>query len=186
MYTLLLLALFSYLAGSIPFAKLIGLLNGVDIQKRGSGNIGFANTLRVLGWKAAIPVLVLDTAKGFIPTYMTFGLFGAEMAFCFGLLAVLGHIAPVWLHFKGGKGVATSLGVVLAVTPLVGLVGFSVYVLCCSIFRKSSTASIIAGCSVLFVGVVTNPTYWWAYAILLLIAAFMLRKNLAGKVIYHE
>lgn len=186
MYTVVLLALFSYLAGSIPFAKLIGLLYGVDIQKRGSGNIGFANTLRVLGWKAAVPVLVLDTAKGFFPTYIAFGLYGAEMAFCIGMLAVLGHIAPMWLRFKGGKGVATSLGVILAVTPLVGLIGFGIYILSSVVFRRSSTASIIAGCSVLLVGVVTHPTYWWAYAALLLIAAFMLRKNLTGKVVYHE
>lgn len=186
MYTIALLAFFSYVAGSIPFAKLIGLLHGVDIQKRGSGNIGFANTLRVLGWKAALPVLVLDIAKGFLPTYIAYGLYGAEMAFCIGILAVIGHIAPLWLRFKGGKGVATSLGVVLAVTPLVGLIGFAVYILCSILFRTSSTASIIAGCTVLLMGLIAYPFYWWAYAVLLLIAAFMLRKNLTGKVVYRE
>lgn len=182
MLELIALGSFAYLCGSIPFAKIIGRFYGIDIQKRGSGNIGFANVLRVLGWRAAIPVLILDTAKGFMPTYLTYSLFDATTAFLVGFLAVLGHLAPVWLKFRGGKGISTSFGVVLGITPLVGLSGFVVYTLAAAIFRKSSLASLIAGVVVLITGLVMYPAFWWAYGVLLACAAFKLRKNFIGKI----
>lgn len=181
-FQLFIFSVFAYLCGSIPFAKIIGLHYGIDIQKRGSGNIGFANVLRILGWKAAIPVLILDVAKGFLPTFLAYGLFGATAAFLIGFLAVIGHLAPVWLKFRGGKGVSTSLGVLLAVTPIVGLVGFLVYVVASIIIKKSSLASLTAGLAVLTSGVLLYPAFWWAYTALLLSAMFKLRNNFMNKI----
>jgi len=176
------IAVFAYFCGSIPFGKIISMRYGVDIQKRGSGNIGFANVLRVLGWKAAIPVLILDALKGFIPTYLGLIVFGLPTAFVIGMCAIVGHLFPVWLNFKGGKGIATGLGVLLAATPLVGVTAFLVYIVASALLRNSSYASITAGLSVLISGILLYPTYFWAYTLLLLIALWTLRMNLFGKV----
>jgi glycerol-3-phosphate acyltransferase PlsY len=172
----------SYVCGSVPFGKLIAASRGIDIQKRGSGNIGFANVLRVMGWKYAVPVLVFDCLKGLVPTSLALYAISPTFAWIAGIAAVLGHIFPVWLKFKGGKGVATSLGVLLAVTPIVGLVGFGAYIAGSLMLRNSSSASITAGVVVLIFGLVLYPQYAWAYATLLLIALWALRKNLFGEV----
>ncbi len=176
------IGLFGYLCGSIPFGKLIAKQYGIDIQKRGSGNIGFANVLRVLGWKAAIPVLMLDILKGFIPTYAALLIIGAPFAFVIGLCAVAGHLFPVWLKFKGGKGIATGLGALLGVTPLIGSIALLIYVLSSILIKNSSYASILAGCSVIVSGVIYYPEYTWAYTLFLLVALWTLRKNLFGTV----
>jgi glycerol-3-phosphate acyltransferase PlsY len=174
--------IFSYICGSVPFGKLIALQHGVDIQKRGSGNIGFANVLRVLGWRAAIPVLVLDCAKGALPTFLAVQFVNSQTAIVVGIVAVLAHIFPIWLKFKGGKGVATSLGVLLAISPLVGTIGFATYVIGSVIIHKSSYASICAGIAVLISGIVIYPEYLGLYIPLLLITFWTLRKNLLGTV----
>src|SRR6478735_119893 len=96
------LMLIAYLAGSIPTGKIVGAFYHVDIQKRGSGNIGFANVRRILGWRAGIITLVVDIAKGFFPTLLALQLITPGAAFFVGLAAILGHIFPVWLSFKGG------------------------------------------------------------------------------------
>ncbi len=176
------IGIFGYLCGSIPFGKLISARYGVDIQKRGSGNIGFANVLRVLGWKAAVPVLLLDCIKGFIPAFLAAQLISPSAAFIVGIATIVGHLFPVWLRFKGGKGVATSLGVLLAVTPIVGLIGFITYVIGSAIIKNSSYASICAGLAVLASGMFFFPDYSWAFISLLLIAFWTLRKNLFGSV----
>lgn len=172
----------AYLLGSIPFGKIIAARQGIDIQKRGSGNIGFANVLRILGWKAAVPVLILDVSKGLLPTLLASTLFTIQTGFIIGAIAVLGHLFPLWLRFRGGKGVATSLGVLLGTTPLIGLIGFSVYVVSSLLFKKSSYASLAAGFAVSIAGSLLFPQYLWAYGLLLFIALVMLRKNLFGTV----
>lgn len=186
MLLLLVVGVVAYLSGSVPFAKIIGHRYGIDIQKWGSGNIGFANVRRVLGWKAAIPVLLLDTAKGYLPTLLAYTLFGPVIAFLIGFLTVLGHLAPVWLKFRGGKGVATSLGVLLGVTPIVGLIGFLMYVAASLIIKRSSSASLVAGMAVLMTGILLYPEFWWAYAVLLLSALFKLRTNFMGTVPHYD
>ena len=175
------IAFLAYFCGSIPFGKIISGWYDVDIQKRGSGNIGFANVLRILGWKPAIPVLALDALKGFIPTYIACLILGVPTAFVIGMCAILGHLFPVWLKFKGGKGIATGLGVLLAATPYVGVIAFIVYLFSSVVLRNSSYASITAGLSVLVSGLVMYPKYAWAFILLVLIALWTLRKNLFGK-----
>src|SRR4051812_28575572 len=109
MVQILALALLGYLLGSIPFGKLLGLMRSIDIQKRGSGNIGFANAVRVLGWKMAVLVLAGDVLKGCAAVLIANQYLSQTGVLVVGVAALLGHVFPVWLHFKGGKGIATGL-----------------------------------------------------------------------------
>jgi glycerol-3-phosphate acyltransferase PlsY len=111
-----------YLVGSIPSAFiLVKLKNGVDIRRFGSGNVGTTNTVRAAGHFMGALVFIFDVAKGAIPTLIGM-IFSQELALVAGLAAFIGHIWPIWLSFKGGKGVATGFGVALAVNPLLALI----------------------------------------------------------------
>ncbi len=111
--------LLSYLAGSIPTAYLIGKACGIDIRKYGSGNVGATNVYRILGPKAGIITFLIDTIKGFLPTYLALKIFSQPlMVIGCGLSAIVGHIFTIFLNFKGGKGVATSTGVFLAIATV--------------------------------------------------------------------
>ncbi|MEM6550512.1 MAG: glycerol-3-phosphate 1-O-acyltransferase PlsY [Planctomycetota bacterium] len=115
----------AYLAGSIPFALLLGFTRGVDIRKEGSGNVGATNLGRACGKTLGLTCFALDVLKGLAPV-LAFGLLAnpgnsataAALWMALGAAAVLGHVFPVWLKFKGGKGVATSLGVMLGFWPV--------------------------------------------------------------------
>ena len=114
------LGLLAYLIGSIPFGYLIAKHNQVDIQKVGSGNIGATNVFRTLGAKWGTLTLVLDVAKGFLAISLVNIFFIEPLVGYYilaGSFAILGHFKPIWLNFKGGKVVATSLGVLLGLTP---------------------------------------------------------------------
>jgi acyl phosphate:glycerol-3-phosphate acyltransferase len=117
--TAALLVLAAYLVGSIPTSYLAGRFRGIDLREHGSGNLGATNALRVLGWKAGIPVFTVDILKGFIPAIWFPLLDGraAAWAAAYGAAAVLGHMFSVFVGFRGGKGVATSAGVFLALAP---------------------------------------------------------------------
>jgi len=147
----------AYLAGSISFALLIGKMRGVDIRKHGSGNVGATNAGRVLGRKWGILCFVLDVAKGALPVAIAGVVMdvtsradlGAEAWWWLGVAvaAVVGHMFPVWLKFKGGKGVATGLGVLLGFWPLLTLaavVAAVVWIAMMLAFRIVSLASMIA------------------------------------------
>ena len=123
----ILLPVVSYLVGAVPFGLLVGRLAGIDVRKGGSGNIGATNVSRLLGKKLGLATLVLDCLKGFVPIYCASQLLGSEPAgslvvmLC-GIMAVVGHMFPVYLGFKGGKGVATALGVFLYLSaPAIGI-----------------------------------------------------------------
>jgi glycerol-3-phosphate acyltransferase PlsY len=128
--------------GSIPFGYVAGRLNGLDIRTRGSGNIGFTNVQRTLGWAWAVPVLVLDIAKGMIPSALapSVGL-SAPLV---GLGAILGHVFTPWLGFRGGKGVATTVGVaaVLCVRSLLPGLGIYLAVLLATGFISLSSLAL--------------------------------------------
>jgi acyl phosphate:glycerol-3-phosphate acyltransferase len=109
-----------YLAGSVPFGLLLTKLGGAgDIRSIGSGNIGATNVLRTGRKGLALATLLFDIAKGCLPTLVAFAWLGPDIAIAVSLGTVLGHCFPVWLRFRGGKGVATAAGVILALTPLV-------------------------------------------------------------------
>jgi glycerol-3-phosphate acyltransferase PlsY len=153
MVTLTVLLIGSYLLGSIPFGYLAGRLQGIDIRKAGSGNVGATNVVRVLGKRYGYPVFALDVLKGFgavkISMLMALGRSPAwNSPVIFGILAamcsVLGHLYPPWLKFKGGKGVATSAGALLALTPLATLIGVAIWIIVFWLTRYVSLASITA------------------------------------------
>lgn len=147
-----LLLLVSYLLGAIPTSFWVGkFFHGVDLRTAGSGNLGATNTYRVLGWKAALPVLVVDVTKGWLPVWL-FPVLDAEgaawsWALAYGAMAIVGHVFSVWVRFRGGKGVATSAGVFLALAPWGVLVGLLVFAVTVAATRLVSLGSILAALS---------------------------------------
>jgi acyl phosphate:glycerol-3-phosphate acyltransferase len=139
----LLLAL-AYLSGSVPYGLLVSRARGIDIREVGSGNIGATNVARGLGKAWALLVLLLDAAKGALPVLAARHLLGGGplLVGLAALGAVLGHVFPLFLRFRGGKGVATSLGVFVAASPLSALAGVAVYLLLYAALRISSVGSL--------------------------------------------
>ena len=143
----------AYLVGSFPSGYLAGRLSGVDVRKHGSGNIGATNVLRVLGKRWGVAVFFADALKGFLAVRIALVVVGlttgaAEYADFYAILAaaacVAGHSFPVWLRFKGGKGVATSAGAILGVMPVAAIAIFLVWLAVFLITRYVSLASITA------------------------------------------
>jgi acyl phosphate:glycerol-3-phosphate acyltransferase len=137
----------AYFLGSIPFGLFLAkLLGGSDVRKAGSGNIGAANVARVVGPLAGILTLLLDTAKGAAAVWLAarFTQESAVWMMLAALAALVGHCFPVWLKFKGGKGVATALGVFLALCPLAALAALLLFALVVACWRYVSLGSISA------------------------------------------
>jgi len=136
-----------YLSGSIPFGLiLVRAVRGVDVRAEGSGNIGATNVARVAGRKLGVLVLVLDALKGALPVALARAVDPASLVpVAVGLAAFLGHVAPVWLGFRGGKGVATALGVVTVLSPWPALAGAVTYGIVLAVLRISSVGSLLAG-----------------------------------------
>lgn len=145
----------AYLVGSIPTGYFIGLRRGVDVRKQGSGNIGATNVARTLGKKLGVLVLLLDALKGAAPIalwrLLDLGALlqlsgpGAPFLFtAFALAPIIGHCFPVWLRFRGGKGVATALGVFLVTDPLVVAIGVGVFAILYATTRIVSIGSLAA------------------------------------------
>ncbi len=151
----LLLILTAYLIGSIPFGLLAARLRGIDIQSHGSGNIGATNVLRFCGKPTGIAVFTLDVLKGLIPVLLATRLDssddpgGITPILC-GISAILGHNFPVWLKFKGGKGIATSAGVLAGLLPWELLAAAAVWAITFWITRYVSLASVLAALSLPF------------------------------------
>ena len=140
-----LVALLAYLLGSIPFGIVITRAFGLgDLRQIGSGNIGATNVLRTGNKPAAAATLILDAAKGGIAVLIARVAFGEDAAQLAGLAAFLGHLFPVWLGFKGGKGVATFLGILLALAWPVGLAACATWVVVAVVTRISSAAALCA------------------------------------------
>ncbi len=145
---LLLTAVLAYLLGSIPFGIVVTRLMGLgDLRAIGSGNIGATNVLRTGNKRAALATLLLDGAKGAVAVLIARWLVGEDAAQVAGLAAFLGHLYPVWLGFKGGKGVATFLGVLLALNWLVGIAVCLTWLLTAVLTRTSSIAALVAAAS---------------------------------------
>lgn len=144
------LCLLAYVVGSIPFAYLAGkLVRGIDLRRHGSGNVGFANAVRVLGWGPGLGALAGDLAKGFGPVLVARGMFGEGWeALVVGACAVAGHVWSLFLRFRGGKGVATSAGVFAGVAPIPFAFAVVAYALVMSITGYSSLGS-LTGAAVL-------------------------------------
>lgn len=148
--------LLAYLIGSIPTAVWVGrVFYKVDVRKEGSGNAGATNTIRVLGLRAGIPVIIVDVFKGWLAIYLgalfVYSGFGTEQFIAFqvalGVASVLGHIFPIYVGFKGGKGVATLFGVGLALFPYSVLTVLGVFLAVFIITKMVSVSSILASVS---------------------------------------
>ena len=143
--TLLPTALLAYLAGSIPFGVLITRAMGLgDLRSIGSGNIGATNVLRTGHKGAALATLLLDGAKGAVAVLIARAAVAEDAAQVAGLFAFLGHLFPVWLGFRGGKGVATFLGILLALAFPVGLAACATWAVVAVLSRYSSLSALVA------------------------------------------
>jgi len=135
----------AYLLGSIPTGLLLGKLYGIDVRQEGSGNIGATNLYRTVGRKVGIWTLTGDCLKGFLPVLLAWKLgLGEPMQAWIGLAAFCGHVFSIFLLFKGGKGVATALGVYLALAPLAVLGALAVFVILVAVWRYISLGSVVA------------------------------------------
>jgi acyl phosphate:glycerol-3-phosphate acyltransferase len=178
-----LLIVIAYFIGSIPTAIWLSRsFFGIDIREYGSGNSGATNTFRVLGWKWGTIVMVIDVIKGiaatslyvFLPYYLTSEWDRTNFMVGLGLAAVLGHIFPIWADFRGGKGVATLFGMILAIQPLVAICCVGVFLLVLYLTRFVSLSSILASVAfavlILFIFNEQEPLYRaFAIAVALLV-----------------
>jgi len=143
--------LFSYICGSIPFGLILTkIFSGKDIRKIGSGNIGATNVLRTGNKYLALATLILDIVKGYVPVFITQAMF-PELIQISALVTFLGHVFPIWLKFKGGKGVATYLGVLFAISIALSILFIFTWVIVSLIFRYSSLSSMFSSLTVLVV-----------------------------------
>jgi len=173
----------AFLLGSLPFGFWLGRLKGIDIRKQGSGNIGATNVGRILGRGWGYLVFALDFAKGWIGVWVAQKLGDpADLwVVAAGLFSVLGHVFTPWVGFRGGKGVATSAGVLLALTPLVGVFVAAVWGGAFLVSRIVSVASLLAATAFpLFVHQLTpnRPALQWAAWVLALLVWVRHRDNL--------
>jgi glycerol-3-phosphate acyltransferase PlsY len=148
-----------YLLGSIPSSYIMGrLLKGIDLREHGSGNLGAANTFRVLGARAAVPVLLFDVGKGFLAVRLLSmaGINSVELTIVAALFAILGHNYSIFVGFSGGKGVGTTSGAFLAMSPLAVGICFLVWLAMLLSFRIVSLASMAAAASLPLTIIIIN------------------------------
>lgn len=182
----------SYLLGSIPTAVWVGkIFFGIDVREHGSGNAGATNTIRVLGPGAGIPVFIIDVMKGFAAVELTYLLrdnFGmhneyfAMFKVILSFIVVVGHVFPIFAGFRGGKGISTSLGVVLALFPYSAIVATVIFITMLIIFHYVSLGSITAAVIFPFVNIFIFDAREWAYLVFsIVISLFVIimhRKNI--------
>jgi acyl phosphate:glycerol-3-phosphate acyltransferase len=153
----ILLIVLGYLLGSVPVGFILGSRSGIDVRKSGSGNVGATNVARVVGKRQGTLTLIADVAKGFLPVLLAMQL-GASLAatILVGTAAFLGHLFPIFLKFKGGKGVATALGVFLALAPMATLVLVALFGVAVLTSRIVSLSSILTA--------LAAPIIFWLFA----------------------
>ena len=191
----LLLICLAYLIGSIPTAVWISKsVYGIDIRDYGSGNAGATNTFRVMGSKWGSIVMLVDVVKGIVatslyialPFYLTSELHRTNFMIGLGLAAVIGHIFPIWASFRGGKGVATLLGMAIAIQPLVAACCIAVFLLVLFLTRFVSLSSILAGISfmvfILFIFNEREPLYR-IFAILVALMVILTHQKNIGRIL---
>ncbi|MFO0984615.1 MAG: glycerol-3-phosphate 1-O-acyltransferase PlsY [Planctomycetota bacterium] len=175
--------LVAYAIGSIPFGYLVGRVHGIDIRKAGSGNIGATNVGRVLGRRHGMLVFALDLAKGALPVALTRhgawataapSIAHVPLALLVAVMAVLGHMFPFTLGFKGGKGVATSLGAFLMLMPVPAIAALLIWFACAFAWHYVSLASIVASWSIPVLLIVSARSAAWRDRAALLIASALL------------
>jgi glycerol-3-phosphate acyltransferase PlsY len=169
-----------YLLGSIPFGLLLTRSQGIDIRNVGSGNIGTTNVLRTGNKVLAAATLLLDAGKGATAVLLARQFGGVEAAMLAGVAAFIGHCYPVWLKFKGGKGVATLLGVALASVPLAGVIALLAWVAGAALTRFSSVGGLTAAAAAPVAAIALGfPHSGYALALMAVILFWKHRDNIA-------
>ncbi len=173
-------SIFGYLLGSVPFGLLFSLASGAgDVRKIGSGNIGATNVLRTGKRWAAAATLLCDGGKGAAAVLVTQYFQGNEAAMFAGLGAFLGHLFPLWLGFRGGKGMATFLGLTLALDWRVGLLAMATWLVVAIIARMSSLSTLVAAAlTPLYMTLMGNPQYVMLQLVLVVLIFAMHRENI--------
>lgn len=191
-FLIILALLFAYLLGSVATAVWVGKkFHGIDVREHGSGNAGATNVIRVLGWKTGVPVLLIDVLKGWLAAMLPvfFSLAGqgtallTNLQILAGVAAVVGHIFPVFAGFRGGKGVATIFGVLLAIHPLLTLSCLGVFLSVLLITGYVSISSMSAGIAFpvfLFLFFDTPSVYFKVFSLVVAVAMLIThRKNIS-------
>ena len=188
----------AYLLGSIAAAVWIGKwLHNIDVREHGSGNAGATNVIRVLGWKTGLPVLLIDLAKGWLATMMPLFLDSAEpgtgtltnLQIAAGLISITGHIFPLFAGFRGGKGVATMFGVLLALHPLLTISCIGVFIVTLLITGIVSISSMTAGIAfpiLLFLFFDTPSMVFKIFSVLVAIALLLTHRKNIGRLLRGE
>jgi acyl phosphate:glycerol-3-phosphate acyltransferase len=188
----------AYLLGSIPAAVWIGKwVHKIDVRQHGSGNAGTSNVIRVLGWKTGIPVLIIDVLKGWLATMLPVFFNLAEpnsalitnLQIISGITAIVGHIFPVLAGFRGGKGVATVFGVLLALQPILTILCFGVFLVVLLITGIVSVSSMSAGVAfpVFLFSIFDTPSLVFKiFSILVAIALLVTHRKNIGRLIRGE
>ena len=191
----LLLIVLAYLIGSVPTAVWISKsFFGIDIRDYGSGNAGASNTFRVIGSKWGTVVMIVDILKGvaatslyiLLPYYLTDELHRTNLMIGLGLASVIGHIFPIWASFKGGKGVATLLGMAVAIQPIVALCCIGVFLLVLYLTRFVSLSSILAGVSfMVFILFIFNEkvTLYRIFAVMVALMIVLTHQKNIGRIL---
>jgi glycerol-3-phosphate acyltransferase PlsY len=168
------LAVLSYLTGNINPAILLGKIYGIDVRREGSGNAGTTNVLRTMGKKAGVITFVVDVLKGAAPVLLIQIFVSTPAAMCCGVAVIIGHMWPVFHGFRGGKGVATTFGVLLALSPLFALALIGIVIICVLIWRMVSLGVILAAVGGVPLGWLFHP---WLAMFIFLVAALIIIKH---------
>lgn len=168
----------AYFLGNISPSILIGRAKGIDIRKEGSGNAGTTNTLRVIGKKAAVTVLVIDILKGVAAVLLGRYIGGQELSMYCGLAVFLGHIWPAAFGFRGGKGIATAFGVILAWEPILGLAELAIAAFFLVTTKRVSVGSITAAIALPFAAFYFDHRYLTVTIVMAIIVIIKHRKNI--------
>ena len=171
--------IYSYFLGSVPFGLIITkIFLGKDIRNLGSGNIGTTNVLRTGNKSLAAATLLFDVLKGYVSILISYKYFN-ELIYLSALICFIGHIFPVWLKFKGGKGVATYLGIILGISFMLGLIFGVAWIIIAIIFRYSSLSSILGSMIVCIYSIFTsNEIQTYFLFIIFVIIVFTHKENI--------
>jgi glycerol-3-phosphate acyltransferase PlsY len=188
----------AYLLGSIPTAVWTGRwLHNIDVREHGSGNAGATNVIRVLGWKTGLPVLLIDLAKGWLATMIPVFLNSAEpgsgtltnIQIAAGMIAITGHIFPLFAGFRGGKGVATMFGVLLALQPLLTISCMGIFLVVLVITGIVSISSMTAGLAfpvLLFLLFDTPSVVFKIFSVIVALALLLTHRKNIGRLLKGE
>ena len=173
-----LLLIICYFIGSIPFGYIFyKIIKKDDIRNHGSGNIGATNVNRLIGKKFGILTLILDFFKTFFPCLVMHKYLGTEVGVMSGFFTILGHIFPIWLKFRGGKGVATYVGILFSINILIGIIFITCWAIIFLMSKYSSLSSIIASLSIPIYLMIADNNYSIIFFIIMFVLIFFTHRE---------